>query len=143
MSNKSQLQTNNTNLDALISRINAAKNTAASLPSAGGSSGGGSIETCTVDILYEGISLIDESAAECVVYTNGQGEVIVATKDDWEIEGSAFMANASLSITVMKGSLLYATLSFVEVEGDVEEIHDLDPMTFHCAIINGDATLAG
>lgn len=36
MSNKSQLQTNNTNLDALISRVNAAKNTAASLPEAGG-----------------------------------------------------------------------------------------------------------
>lgn len=37
MSNKTQLQTNNTNLDALITRVNAAKNIAASLPSAGGS----------------------------------------------------------------------------------------------------------
>ena len=50
MSNKFQLQTNNTNLDALITRVNAAKDTAASLPEAGGGSGG-AIETCTLEIL--------------------------------------------------------------------------------------------
>lgn len=45
MSNKTQLQTNNTALDALITRVNAAKDTAASLPEAGGGgSGGGSVE---------------------------------------------------------------------------------------------------
>lgn len=38
MSNKTQLQTNNANLDALISRVNAAKDTAASLPEAGSNS---------------------------------------------------------------------------------------------------------
>lgn len=32
MSNKTQLQTNNTNLDALIARVNTAKDAAASLP---------------------------------------------------------------------------------------------------------------
>lgn len=47
MSNKTQLQTNNTALDGYIARINAAKEVAASLPDAGG---GGSIETCTVII---------------------------------------------------------------------------------------------
>ena len=47
MSNKTQLQTNNTNLDALITRVNTAKDTAASLPEAGGGSG---INTCTVII---------------------------------------------------------------------------------------------
>lgn len=47
MSNKTQLQTNNTALDALITRVNAAKDIAASLPDAGGS-GGGDVETCTV-----------------------------------------------------------------------------------------------
>jgi hypothetical protein len=41
MSNKTQLQTNNTALDALITRVNAAKDVAASLPEAGGGSGGG------------------------------------------------------------------------------------------------------
>jgi hypothetical protein len=45
MSNKTQLQTNNTALDALITRVNAAKDTAASLPEAGS---GGGIQTCTV-----------------------------------------------------------------------------------------------
>ena len=34
MSNKQQLQTNNINLDALITRVNAAKDIAASLPEA-------------------------------------------------------------------------------------------------------------
>lgn len=49
MSNKTQLQTNNTNLDALIARVNATKDTAASLPEAG-SGGGGSVEYETVNI---------------------------------------------------------------------------------------------
>ena len=43
MSNKTQLQTNNTNLDALITRVNAAKDTAASLPEVGGATGGASV----------------------------------------------------------------------------------------------------
>jgi hypothetical protein len=47
MSNKTQLQTNNTALDALITRVNAAKETAASLPEAGGGAGG-DVKTCTV-----------------------------------------------------------------------------------------------
>lgn len=45
MSNKTQLQTNNTALDGYIARINAAKDVVASLPEAGGS---GKMETCTV-----------------------------------------------------------------------------------------------
>lgn len=45
MSNKTQLQTNNTDLDALIARVNAAKDTAASLPDAG-SGGSESIRFC-------------------------------------------------------------------------------------------------
>ena len=49
MANKTQLQTNNANLDALITRVNAAKNVAASLPSAGGGAAGG-LQTCTVQI---------------------------------------------------------------------------------------------
>ena len=50
MSNKTQLQTNNTKLDTLIARVNSAKDVAASLPDAGGSGGGGNVETCTVTI---------------------------------------------------------------------------------------------
>lgn len=48
MSNKAQLQTNNTALDALITRVNAAKDAAASLPEAGGGSGGESFDNCTI-----------------------------------------------------------------------------------------------
>ena len=51
MSNKTQLQTNNTALDGYIARINAAKEVAAGLPEAGGGGGGGSVETCTVQVL--------------------------------------------------------------------------------------------
>lgn len=46
MSNKTQLQTNNTALDALITRVNAAKDVAASLPEAGGGSSGGAANDC-------------------------------------------------------------------------------------------------
>ena len=68
MSNKTQIQTNNTNLDALITRVNAAKNTAASLPDAGGGSGGGSVPTYTLTIesdngIYSGYA--------CTVFRDG------------------------------------------------------------------------
>lgn len=60
MSNKTQLQTNNTNLDALITRVYTAKEVAASLPEAGG---GGSSNTAQVslkatlaDIWYVGVN---------------------------------------------------------------------------------------
>lgn len=46
MSNKTQLQTNNTTLASLTDRVLAAKDTAAALPDAGG----GSVETCTVKL---------------------------------------------------------------------------------------------
>lgn len=78
MSNKTQLQTNNTSLEALITRVNAAKDTAASLPEAGSTedlnsiitelenkvatlntalddkASGGSFKTCTVTVNVTG-----------------------------------------------------------------------------------------
>jgi hypothetical protein len=60
MSNKTQLQTNNTALDALITRVNAAKETAASLPDASGGGSGG-VETCTVSCPNWPIRLIYQS----------------------------------------------------------------------------------
>lgn len=50
MSNKTQLQTNNTNLASYTDRVNALIDMANSLPEAGGS-GGGAVETCTVTFL--------------------------------------------------------------------------------------------
>jgi hypothetical protein len=58
MSNKTQLQTNNTALDGYIARINAAKEVAAGLPEAGGG-GGGSVETCTVELTFSSTNIND------------------------------------------------------------------------------------
>jgi hypothetical protein len=56
MSNKSRLQTNNTNLQALINKAN-------TLPDAGsGGSGGGSVETCTVIFNYVTSSMMELQA---------------------------------------------------------------------------------
>lgn len=65
MSNKTQLQTNNASLDALISRVNAAKDTAASLPDAGGggSGGGGGVEDISGVITYEMVDPMYEPGA--------------------------------------------------------------------------------
>lgn len=75
MSNKTQLQNNNTALDGYIARINAAKEVAAGLPEAGG----GSIETCTISIsfnygapkqmLISGTQLVDNVVQTFVVNT--------------------------------------------------------------------------
>jgi hypothetical protein len=87
VSNKSQLQTNNTALDSLITRVNAAKDVAASLPEAGGelvtktvdvSVYRGSLSWCTYTKLdtngnmvavYQALSGTDVSIAGCVVGT--------------------------------------------------------------------------
>lgn len=75
MSNKTQLQVNNNTLDEYIARINIAKETAANLPSAGGGSGGGSVETCTGTV-----KLSNLSSNTCVVcFTNGNIQAETAT----------------------------------------------------------------
>lgn len=72
MSNKTQLQTNNTNLDALITRVNAAKDTAASLPEAGG--GGGSTESGveTYTLVVESEDDVKIGGMDYVLYIDGQ-----------------------------------------------------------------------
>jgi hypothetical protein len=80
MSNKSRLQTNNTNLQALINKANA-------LPDAGGGSGGGSVETCnlsltpgtTATIVYNTIDDSGNIVAQCV--TGGYFPDLVAVCD--------------------------------------------------------------
>lgn len=112
MSNKTQLQTNNTDLDALIARVNAAKDTASSLPDAGsgGGSGGGSVETCTL--------IIDGNAVYKVtrfVYQQTLGEFVQLDFDP--------MTSAAGTYTVVCGSLCVielqtynVTLSFENAE---------------------------
>ena len=59
MSNKTQLQTNNTALDGYIARINAAKDAAASLPEAGGS--GTEVFNITIQGAIYDMYYLDES----------------------------------------------------------------------------------
>ena len=84
MSNKLQLQANNANLDALITRVNAAKNIAASLPEAGGS--GGDVEMCTVTIEINAPSFDDFT----VYSSNSNLQVVTTTVDS--MSGGTFQA---------------------------------------------------
>lgn len=72
MSNKSRLQTNNTNLQALIDKANA-------LPDAGsGGSGGASLETCTVTItIYDSMAYTGDIVGT-TVNDAGVGELMQA-----------------------------------------------------------------
>ena len=81
MSNKTQLQTNNTTLDGYIARINAAKDIAASLPEAGGSSSGGDVETCIITLSDETGSVIWHytDANKTLQMHTGSGSIIVLT----------------------------------------------------------------
>lgn len=64
MSNKSRLQTNNTNLQALIDKAN-------NLPEAG--SGGGSVETCTVTLnVADSVGVNRSYRIVCMTYENGE-----------------------------------------------------------------------
>ncbi|MEE1084288.1 MAG: hypothetical protein UH850_11245 [Paludibacteraceae bacterium] len=119
MSNKTQLQTNNTNLDALIERVNAAKDTAASLPENGGSnSGGGNIETCTFEITFS--SMILRYAV--TQYING--EIINTCKSS--LEGVTTLTISD----VVKNSVIFLLVEGIEVvrptNATVLYIHDDD-----------------
>lgn len=90
MSNKEKLQTNNDTLDALISRVNAAKDIAASLPEAGGGgSGGGNSETVIGAVAQNGPLGVEGG----VYYVDGNGASQYATSVG--------------NISVMKNSLIY------------------------------------
>ena len=91
MSNKTQLQTNNTALDTLIARVNAAKDTAASLPSAGGGSGGGN-NTETVPI-----SVTADEPGVTIFYMDGS------------ITFQQSGVNGSHTFNVLKGSIFVMT----------------------------------
>lgn len=104
MSNKIQLQTNNTTLDTLITRVNAAKDIAASLPEAG--SAGGSIEICTVSI-----NDYNMTTGADIIYTgfddNGNTQTIVTTN-----------FSPSITLTIASGSCFYYNRTYLG-----EDIH--------------------
>ena len=126
MSNKTQLQTNNNALDALIVRVNAAKNTAASLPSAGGGSGG-AVETCTVTVSCESPTM----GVERLFYVD---ETFTLQERSFPDFGEQY------TITVMKNSILCSNYRFRE-SGNAYRIEAEDPI--NCAyFIFGDAILS-
>jgi hypothetical protein len=106
MSNKTQLQTNNTKLDALITRVNAAKDVAASLPEAGGSGGGSSMISVTISdtAIMNGAYYFDENnivqqvvaetktvnALSGIVFTKTPMELIIAS-------GNYILSNGALN----------------------------------------------
>lgn len=125
MSNKTQLQTNNTNLDAIIARVNAAKNTAASLPEAGsGGSGGGSVETCTV-------TSTATTNNKSVYYTEGSGN----------LQNVTMSINEVATFTVLKNTIMYVNnASTVSVSGDCTTL--FNTMGKGIFVISGDCTIS-
>lgn len=110
MSNKTQLQTNNSALDALIVRVNAAKDTAASLPEASGSSGSGeSVETCNVQLLID-----CPAGGVPFYYVNSSSELCQSAFPVSMKEGPNIISN------VQKGSIAFADESYGQfgISGD-------------------------
>lgn len=103
MSNKTQLQANNTILDNYISRINAAKDVAAGLPEAG--AGGGTIESCTITIN----SLLDPGTS--IYYVDGNMTFCVG---DLVRKGDSF--------TIPKNSIFVLTSTGVSISGAVQKV---------------------
>lgn len=121
MSNKTQLQTNNTALDGYIARINAAKEVAAGLPESGGS-GGGSVETCTVTI-------IDDMAMD--IPTFYYTDATMASKS---------ITTASASLTVPINTIIAITQwsSMYSTSGACSQIYY--HQTYSAYLITGDCT---
>lgn len=94
MSNKSQLQTNNTTLDSLITRVNTAKDAAASLPEAGG--GGTDTSDATADkspITIGGSQVVGYSSSDIL-------EGKTAYVDGDKVTGTIpTMTNSSVSVS--------------------------------------------
>lgn len=80
MSNKTQLQTNNTALDALIRRVKTAKYVVAFLPEAGGSGG---VETCTVRLEPRSITTEQTIQVIASAYENNNIATVNKTQPFW------------------------------------------------------------
>ena len=83
MSNKTRLQTNNTNLQSLINKANA-------LPDAGSGGGGGNIETTTLAIMTDYTSMTRNNIyigrVCCSIYENGIISSGTALYDDQNVQ---------------------------------------------------------
>lgn len=125
MSYNSELQSNNTDLQAILETIN-------NLPEAGGSGGGG-IETCSVTI-----SWFNDNTYEPfdIYYSDGSGSVC-------NIKTATAQYNGTL--TCVKGSLIYmstcATASGVQYIQVSSNILFISQMTDPVFGVNGDGTI--
>ena len=127
MSNKIQLQTNNNALDALIARVNAAKDTAASLPEAGSGSSS-SVNTCTIEIINKTIGSSLESylnALFFIAYENGEF-VKYGGMDLWDEvsimpAGFTWKAEKYVLNNIVCGSMMYIS----DYGGSLDVPHDL------------------
>lgn len=108
MSNKTQLQTNNTKLDALITKVNAAKETAASLPEAGGggsSSESSGIATWTGTLELAGIAppMMPNTAYTTIYYTDNSLNL-----------QSIDIYSFPMTITISKNTIIFSKSSNVK-----------------------------
>lgn len=111
MSNKTQLQNNNTALDGYIARINAAKEVAASLPEASGG-GGGSVETWTGRITSEAIL----SSILTVYYTDSN---MTAQTKSISIGDETMLEIAANTIVFIDGNICNASSGCIRLGGGI------------------------
>lgn len=133
MSNKTQLQTNNTALDGYITRINAAKEVAAGLPEAGGGgSDGGSVETIDVTIKIETSAMGGPCISNLIYTTVENGTITNCHNPSWtrsDIIAGAWYETAILTCVV--GTTIYlldgtmAGPSFTAVGTTIETVDEM------------------
>lgn len=100
MGYKTELQSNNADLQTILNKVNA-------LPEAGGG-GGGSVETCTVTISGSSSSCYPRYVAYTSVDSNG--EVIGANQT---------VSTSSVTVTCVKGSTLAVKFKSVELTANI------------------------
>ena len=118
-----------TTQESLISQLGTILDSKAS----GGSGGGGSVETCTVELEIElslGVEYDDGYFVVC--YTNAQNEIATVLADDWTIESSLWGGMAYLTLTAAKNTMLYAHFQPANVYGAAEP---LDPDTWGASMV--------
>lgn len=114
MSNKSRLQTNNTNLQALIDKANM-------LPDASGSSG--SVETCTVTVIQS-----DRLATTKIYYTNENCKLCSDEFTAW-FEGQA-------EYSVIKNTIICFSSTTIQIT-ESGSVTSIDSRSY---AVTGDAT---
>lgn len=104
-----------------------------------GSGGGGSVETCTVEINYYEIDQFSLQSATQVSYINWENKVITTTLNDWTVYEGFGGVDLYISITVAKGTFICTPWGSMVISGEAEPIDDFG----YAILINDDAALSG